>query len=53
MFLGLTLRHTNIGLDPKRQLGHHDPSKTLFLNFKAIYLNLLHRELTAYAGGIF
>lgn len=48
----LTLRHTNIGPDPKRQLGHHDPSKTLFLNFKPIYLNLLCSELTAYAGSI-
>lgn len=47
--MGLTLRHTNTGLDPKRQLGHHDPSKTLFLNFKPIYLYLLHSELTAYA----
>lgn len=50
--MGLTLRHRNIGPDPKRQLGHHDPSKTLLVNFKPIYLDLLNSELTPQAGGI-
>lgn len=52
MFTGLTLRHTNNGSDPKRQLGQCDPSKTLLLNFKPIYWNLLHRELTANVGDL-
>lgn len=47
MFMGLTLRHKNTGLDPERQLGQCDPSKTLFLNFKPIYCNLFHSELMA------
>lgn len=50
--MGLTLRHKNIGLDPERQLGQYDPSKTLFLNFKPIYWNLFHSELIARIGDL-
>lgn len=48
--MGQTLRHTNAGSDPKKQLGQCDPSRTLFLNFKLIYCNLLHSEVTANLG---
>lgn len=35
-----------------KQLGQCDPSKTLFLNFKPIYWNLLHSELRASVGDL-
>lgn len=53
--MGLALRHTNIGSDPKQKIRTGQSSsanKSALPNFTIIYWNLSHSELIAKVGDL-